>query len=85
MPFPSLPHPSRPLLAGLGLLLVLVCTLASQIPLPAPGTAQQENFDLLGTSATAALPTGWSGVAWSSGLAESFGVIRRIPASGWAS
>jgi hypothetical protein len=59
MPFPSLPHPSRPLLAGLGLLLVLVCTLASQIPLPAPGTTQQENFDLLGTSATAALPTGW--------------------------
>jgi hypothetical protein len=59
MPFPSLPHPSRPLLAGLGLLLVLVCTLASQIPLPAPGTTQQENFDLFGTSATAALPTGW--------------------------
>jgi hypothetical protein len=27
--------------------------------LPAPGTTQQENFDLFGTSATAALPTGW--------------------------
>jgi len=59
MTLPSLPRPSRPLLAGVGILLVLVCTLTSQIPLPAPGTAHQENFDLLGTSATAALPAGW--------------------------
>lgn len=56
---PSLPHPCRPLLAGAGILLVLACTLPSQIPLPAPGAVHREDFNLLGTSATAALPAGW--------------------------
>ena len=59
MSFQSFPRPARPLLAGAGILLVLAGTLAGQIPLPAPGTPHQESFDLLGTSATAALPAGW--------------------------
>ena len=59
MPFLSFPRLTRPLLAGAGILLVLACTLPSQIPLPAPGTVHREDFNLLGTSSTAALPAGW--------------------------
>lgn len=59
MSLPRFPRPARPLLAGLGLLLVLVCTLASQIPLPSPGAPHQEDFNQLGTAAAATLPAGW--------------------------
>ena len=59
MCLPSFPRLSRPLLAAAGLLLLLLCPFAAQIPLPAPGTTQQEDFNLLGTSATASLPAGW--------------------------
>ena len=55
----SLSRPARPRLAGAGILLVLAGALDGQIPLPAPGTAHQEDFNLLGPSATAALPAGW--------------------------
>ncbi|MFZ9838982.1 MAG: hypothetical protein ACO3JJ_10665 [Opitutaceae bacterium] len=56
---PSLFLLSRPLLAGLGLLLVLGGSLIAQIPLPPPGAALEEDFNLLGTGTTAALPAGW--------------------------